>query len=195
MSASHVVPLLKSVSDLGKLPGRTCLNHLMVGNGLIRYSGRYIPDKKPVRSECFWGWIITNPKEVTFHEHREHRQRHLPFAEGTSIDGFEIAEIGFEQSCINWFDCETALVPVRFTDESFGIIIVSFYGGGKTFYIQKFDGVAADAVRYSKTMPDARRGLGSGVNHIWVSDKERRPVLVKSYYNDKSGRGDEVYRP
>lgn len=101
--------------------------------------------------------------------------------------------IGFEESCINWFDCMAALVPVRFTDDSFGIICVSFYGS-ESFYLLKFDGDAADAVRNSKTMPYVQCGLGSGVTHIGVTDQEGKSVLVKTYSQDKEGRGDEVYR-
>ena len=194
MKSTCVVPLLKSPSDIGKLPFGTILNHLDIGKGKISYAGRYIPNERPRRSECFWGWIVTHPKEVEFSEHQKPRQRHLPFAEGTNVDGFEIKEIGFEQACINWFDCEAALVPVQFADDSFGIIRISFYGGDKSFYVMRFDGVAADIVRHSKTMPDARRSIGSDVHRIWVSDEEGRPVLVKSYYNKKAWRGDEVYR-
>lgn len=192
MKSTHAVPLLKSAAGLAKLPFGTCLNYLRIHRGHICYSGRHIPNERPIRSECFWGWIVTKPKDITFPEHRDHRQYRLPFAEGTKVDDLEIKMIGFEESCINWFDCMVALVPVRFTDDSFGIICVSFYGS-ESFHLLKFDGDAADAVRNSKTMPYVQRGLGSGVTHIQVSDQNGF-VLVKTFSNDKAGRRDEVHR-
>lgn len=109
----------------------------------------------------------------------------LPIGIGMNVGIGHIEEIGVS---LYGTDNNSAKVPVRLKDGRYGL--VECWGKSAALWHLR-DKKAQDALTHSSKMPTIRDGVGSSVWHIVVGMGDKR-ALIKSYFNDKSDRGDMI---
>lgn len=111
----------------------------------------------------------------------------LPFVPTMKIGKQKVVEVGDPL----WNgDNQSAIVPIRFKDGTYSI---AFCEKEKVNLFSSNRDEAMKLITYSAKMPAFQNGIGSGVWRIYVYDGEE-PVMIKTYYNDKAGRTDEIHR-
>ena len=109
---------------------------------------------------------------------------------GSEIDNKVVSEIGIQST----FGLENQLLPVRLEGGEYSIL--AWESDGKPRPWESDNPDAGRAIRKSREMPVAHRGIGSDVIHVrGVDDKGK--FLVKLFYNYKKwelSRRDELHR-